>query len=123
MTDVDNGTEIDPLQDESVGNFDADAELSLDDPGENEGEGEAGQEEVEDPVSPTDCVFILWGICICECATGRIGSQLMALKVKRKLLLPERLGLMLCTLTYSLCMPTRVCSSFNYAFMPVTKMV
>lgn len=79
MTDVDNGTEIDPLQDESVGNFDADAELSLDDPGENEGEGEAGQEEVEDPVSPPDCAFISFGIRICECATGLIGSQLTAL--------------------------------------------
>jgi len=67
MTDVDNGQEIDPLQDENVGEFDADADadvgLSLDDPVENEGDAEAGQDEgaemVEDPVS------IL--LCLCRC--------------------------------------------------------
>lgn len=53
MADVDNGQEIDPLQDEAVGDFDADAEVSLDDPGDNEGEVEGGQEAedgIDDPV-------------------------------------------------------------------------
>lgn len=57
MADDENGHEIDPLQDESVGEFDAEAEVALDDTVENEPDAdeEAGQEEgvdaVEDPVS------------------------------------------------------------------------
>lgn len=55
MGDVEKGQEIDPLQDEGVGEFDADAEaeVSLDDT--VEGEAAAGQDAgIEDPVCSLD---------------------------------------------------------------------
>lgn len=49
MADVENGQEIDPLQDENVADFDADAEVSLDETGDSE--VVAGQDtSIEDPV-------------------------------------------------------------------------
>lgn len=64
MGDVEKGQEIDPLQDEGVGEFDADAdteaEVSLDDT--VEGEAAVGQDAgIEDPVC-----FLFWLDLPCE---------------------------------------------------------
>ncbi|XP_052817672.1 polyadenylate-binding protein 2-A-like isoform X2 [Mya arenaria] len=50
MADEENGQEVDPLQDDSVGDFDADAEVSLDDPVDNDGDGDVEADAgIEDP--------------------------------------------------------------------------
>lgn len=54
MADTENGQELDSLQDEGVGDFDADADVSLDDGAEQDGEadGDHGADAaVEDPVN------------------------------------------------------------------------
>ena len=58
MADAENGQELDPLQDDSVGDFNDDAEVSLDDPVDGEGDV-GGEAELEDPVS-TPNVFLFY---------------------------------------------------------------